>query len=934
VSGKSLGFGCSIDFPARRDDLAEKTVDEKELNRRAHSLLSEALDLDPAQRQEFIHQACAENSALLSRVMSMLKVADQASSFLDEPAFKPLAEAQAPLPDAIGNYLVVGVLGKGGMATVFEAVQDHPKRRVALKVMNQSMLTSTDYARFSFETEALARLHHPAIAQIYEAGAACVGSRTPSPFFAMELVSDASTITDYSQTKKLDLNSRLEMFSVVCDAVHHGHQHGVIHRDIKPANVLVDGEGQPKVIDFGIAKMTDSRSEVTADDNAAKEMTAITQRHQLIGTLHAMSPEQCDSSRDVDIRTDIYSLGVLLYHLITDRRPHDFSNCSIPEAIRIISEVEPFKPSQWVPESIGDLDAIVSMAMNKDREHRYSSAAALSLDIRRFLAHQPIEARSPSKLELAKKFFRRNRPLAFASLAAALSLVVASIASARLAYVEYRARQASEERQKQLETVTEFQESLLRDINVVEMGERMRLAYKEGLNAALVANEAPQAAGPEIDQLADKLNFTSLAVRTLKESVLQHYLESIHNRFAKEPVLRAQMLQRLATTMHGLGLHNEAEPLLREALEIRRQELGNDHEDTLLSMHALGSQLSFLRRHKEAVPLLQEAYDRRTKRFGPDHVDTLRTGTALGGVLRYQGKLAEAEQIWGDTLKTQRRVLGDDHDETLRTLNNMGVVFAVQGRLGDAEACWRELLNRRRRTSGDGHALTRSVLGNLCMLLQDQGKSEELEELLPIVENNLAADRREFGDLHSNTLMTIGQLAGLLTERKDYERAEKLHREFLRGREKSVGPENSGTLLSMFALAENLFLQEKFEESIDLTRKALANQRKNNGSLHEETIDSISLLSRSLHRTGELNEALKLSEEALIAARQVLPPTHWKIGWLFSVHGEILAEGGELKAAQEHLKEGLQLLESSLGEKHPKVELARKRLNEATKSSK
>ncbi len=911
--------------------MSQSAIDEKELNRRAHALLSAALDLESAQRPEFVQQACAENAALLSCVMSMLKVADQANSFLDEPVFKPLAANQTPIPDAIGNYLVVGVLGKGGMATVFEAVQEHPKRRVALKVMNQSMLSANDYLRFGFETEVLARLHHPAIAQIYEAGAACVGSTTPSPFFAMELVSDASTITDYAENRKLDLHSRLEMFSVVCDAVHHGHQHGVIHRDIKPANVLVDGDGRPKVIDFGIAKMTDSRSEVTT----AKSATAITERHQLIGTLQSMSPEQCDSSRDVDIRTDVYSLGGLLYQLITGKKPHDFSSCSIPEAIQMIAEVEPQKPSQTIPEALGDLDAMVSMAMNKDRDQRYASAAALSADVRRYLTHQPIEARSPSKFELAKKFFRRNRPLAYASMAAVLSLVIASIASARLAYVEYRARQASEERQKQLETVTEFQESLLRDINVVEMGEQLKQAYQEGLDTALSdSKEVNESSEQAIRKLTDNLNYTSLAVRTLKESVLQHYLDSIRSRFAAEPALQTQLLQRLAQTMHELGLHNEAEDVLRETLEIRRRVLGNDHEETLLTIHALGSQLSFLRRHEEAVVLLREAYTGRTKRFGTDHEITLRTGTALGGVLRYQGKLAEAEEIWQHTLQTQQRVLGHDHDETLRTLNNMGVVYVVQGRLDEAEVCWRELLERRQRTLGENHASTRGVLGNLCMLLQDRGRTAELGELLPLVENNLAADRREFGDLHSNTLMTMSQLAALLTERQDFVQAEKLQREFLAGREKTLGRENSGTLLSMFALAENLFLQEKFDESLELTKKALEIQRKNVGSEHEETIDSIDLLSRSLQRTGDLEEALKLSEEALEAARKVLPPTHWKIGWLLSNHGDLLADRGDVEAAKEHLEEGLQLLEAALGRQHPKVELARKRVSESAQRSK
>jgi serine/threonine protein kinase len=905
-------------------------MDEKELDRRAHALLSEVLDLEPTQRQDFVREVCADNLALQARVMSLLSVADQASSFLAEPAFNLLNASQSglpaamgSLPDAIGNYLVVGVLGTGGMATVFEAVQEHPKRRVALKVMNQFMLSANDRARFGFETEVLARLHHPAIAQIYEAGAACVGSTTPSPFFAMELVADASAITEYAKNKKLDLHSRLEMFSIVCDAVHHGHQHGVIHRDIKPANVLVDGEGRPKVIDFGIAKMANSRSEVTT----AKAATAVTERHQLIGTLNSMSPEQCDSSQDVDIRTDVYSLGVLLYQLITGKKPHDFSNCSLPEAIQMIAEVEPAKPSSTIPEAAGDLDAIVALAMRKDREQRYASAAALSADIRRYLTHQPIEARLPSKFEVARKFFRRNRPLSYASLAAVVSLVVASLASVRLAYVEYRARQAAEQRQQQLETVTEFQESLLRGIDVVKMGDQLKQAYQEGLRTTTAdLGEVDPSIQNQLERLTDKLNYTSLAVRALKESVLQHYLDSIRSRFAEEPVLQSQLLQRLAQTMHELGLHNEAEGVLRETLEIRRRVLGDEHEETLLTLHALGSQLSFLRRHEDAVVLLREAYAGRTKRFGADHVNTLRTGTTLGGALRYQGQLTEAEEIWQRTLKSQQRVLGHDHDETLRTLNNMGVVYATQGRLDEAEVCWREVLERRQRTLGENHAATRGVLGNLCMLLQDQGKADELGRLLPLLERGLAADRREFGDLHSNTLLTMGQLAALLTASEEFARAERLHREFLAGREQTLGFENSKTLLARFALAENLFLQGQLDESIPLTEAVLTVQRRNIGAEHEETIDSLSLLGRSFHRLGAFEEARKLSQEALESARQVLPPTHWKIGWLLSNHGDLLADCGDIAAAREHLAEGVKLLKAALGESHPKVEFARNRM--------
>jgi len=395
------------------------------LAKRAHAIFTLSLELDAPARRAFAKSECAEDAALMSSVLALIDAADASDSFMDAPALGIEAEG-APratqIPDAVGDYLVVGVLGVGGMATVYEAIQEDPKRRVALKVMRQSMTTSDAYLRFRFETETLGRLQHPGIAQIYEAGAAQLGDPSPVPFFAMELISDALPITEYANRHGMSLRERIIMFTSVCDAVHHGHQHGVIHRDLKPANVLVDREGRAKVIDFGIARTTESSGE---------SLTAVSGMRQLIGTLNYMSPEQCGCGADLDIRTDVYSLGVMLYELACGRLPHSLADLPIPAALQKIMHDAPDRPVFSTPTKERDLEAIILKAIEKDPERRYNSAAAIAADLRRSLNYQTIEARRPGVIDHCRLFARRHRTLVGVGAALVIGMVmVAGISTA------------------------------------------------------------------------------------------------------------------------------------------------------------------------------------------------------------------------------------------------------------------------------------------------------------------------------------------------------------------------------------------------------------------------------------------------------------------------------------------------------------------------
>lgn len=397
-----------------------------------------AVELAESERADYLDQACDGDEELRAEVSGLLAYHDADQAALGKPAARFVRERAEGIPASlagsqVAQYAIEKEIARGGMSTVYLAKQQNPSRQIALKFMRRGITSERAQQRFRFESQVLARLRHPNIAQVYEAGMHDDGSAT-YPFFSMEYVPGARTITEYANEHELSVRQRLRLFIKVCDAVHHGHQKGVIHRDLKPGNILVDASGEPKVIDFGVARSTDSDLAIT---------TLRTNVGELIGTLQYMSPEQCDADPDLlDIRTDVYSLGVVLFELLCDRLPYDVGSAPVHEAARVIHETSPPRPSSINRVLRGDIEVISLKAMEKDQDRRYRSAADLANDIHRFLNNEPIEARPPSARYYLHKFVRRNKTLVSAVAIVVICLIAATISMA-LAWKSEVARKES-----------------------------------------------------------------------------------------------------------------------------------------------------------------------------------------------------------------------------------------------------------------------------------------------------------------------------------------------------------------------------------------------------------------------------------------------------------------------------------------------------------
>jgi tetratricopeptide (TPR) repeat protein len=679
---------------------------------------------------------------------------------------------------SFGRYHLLQRLGAGGMGEVWLAEQTEPVRRqVALKVIKAGMDSAHVVARFEAERQALALMDHPVIATVLDGGTTPQGR----PYFAMEYVR-GEPITLYCDRHRLSTPERLELFMKVCEGVQHAHQKGIIHRDLKPSNVLVtiqDDRPVPKIIDFGVAKATAQH---------LTERSLFTELGVLIGTPEYMSPEQAEmGGLDIDTRTDIYALGVLLYELLTGALPFDrkeLRQAGLAEIQRIIREKEPPRPStritqlgpastetaknrhteprRLVSELRGDLDWITMRALEKDRTRRYQTANALAADVRRHLAHEPVSAGPPSAAYRAGKFVRRHRFGVAAGVT--LMLLLATFAGAMAVQAQRIARER-DRANREAESARQVSEFLVQ---------------------IFASSDPSEARGDRI---------------TARE-LLDAGAERIETELREQRELQARLQEVMARAYVNLGLFRKAGLMADRSLQTRSRALGPRHPDTLVSINLRGVAAVQQGDTRVAEESFRAAVEGSRATLGPDHPQTLKWSANLAGLLTLQGKYEEAESLERGVLEKRKQKLGSDHRETLQSLNNLASLLIEEGRLAEAETCQREGLAGSRRALGANHPETLIQAGNLGELLRLQGKYADAESYLrEALTGSLQVLPAEHPDLAYLRL----QLGLLLNATARPEEAEVLLREAL--------PSAGDRETVRRALAEALTIRKRFPEA-------------------------------------------------------------------------------------------------------------------------
>jgi non-specific serine/threonine protein kinase/serine/threonine-protein kinase len=761
----------------------------------------------------------------------------------------------------IGPYRLRQQLGEGGMGEVWLAEQTDPVRRqVAVKVMKAGLDSAQVVERFRAERQALAIMDHPTIAKVFDGGVTAAGR----PFFVMEYVR-GEAITAYCDRHRLSTIDRLELFIPLCEGVQHAHQKGVIHRDLKPSNVLVALQGDrplPRIIDFGIVK---------AIAQPLTDGSLFTQFGVLIGTPEYMSPEQADMSLDVDTRSDVYSLGVLLYELLVGALPFDgqqLRHAVIDDLRRILHQNTAPRPSARITEleavaagSIaekrgtdahklarqlrGDLDWVVLKALEKDRTRRYQTASALAADLQRYLHYEAVSAGPPSAVYRLGKFARRHRAgVSISASLVVLLLVFAAtmgVQASRIAREAVRANRAEQVALQEAATARAVVDFLRNDL----------------LLQTSASTQAQSGARPDPE----------LKVRT----ALDRAARSIAGKFDKQPVVEASIRYTMGITYKDLGLYDEAQGQLERALDLRRRELGENHVDTLTTAADLGLVLRRRGDSAKAEALLVSLLAASRRALGDAHPTTLQTMADLAGNYQDQGKFAEAEPLFVGALEARRRTQGSDHPDTLATMNNLSLLYRSEGRYSESEALIKEALDRSRRVRGEEHPGTMMNMNNLGALYYFQNRPAEA---IPLFEKVLELRRRALGAEHPDTVMTTTNLATLYARQGQFAEGERLHKEALEIRLRVSGPMHPETLTGLTNLAAMYSTQGRYAEAEPLFVRSLEGRRKVLGDRHPATLATIEAYGEMSRRQGAYALAAARHSTVLDTRRIVLGESH------------------------------------------------------------
>ncbi len=861
---------------------------------RIKAVFEAALAAPAPDRPAILDRECVGDADLRGEVESLLNVRTQAL-LRTGGAAHAMADAtigSAPITERpgemVGRYKLLQPIGEGGFGSVWMAEQREPvKRRVALKIIKLGMDTRQVISRFEAERQALAMMDHPNIAKVFDAGA----TETGRPYFVMEYIKGVP-ICQYCDTGKLDTKARLELFSHVCHAIQHAHMKGIIHRDIKPGNVLVtmhDGVPVPKVIDFGIAKATSA--ELTT-------RTLFTEHRQMVGTPAYMSPEQAEmSGLDIDTRSDIYSLGVLLYELLTGTTPFDSKSlieAGFAEMMRIIREVEPHKPSTRLSSLgdtgtrtaqqrdvgdtrklglilCGDLDWIVMKCLEKDRTRRYETANGLAADIKRHLNDEPVSAGAPSAGYRFKKFVKRNRGKVIAGgiVAGVLVLGVIGTSTGMVWALNEKSKAtlaAESEAAAKVAAQTNEQKAIASKQEEAKARKRAE-TITEFVTTALKASDAENS-----DVVGGGANAAhDMTILAAMDNAIKD-IDS--GRFKDEPETEAALRDTIGKILMNNGKYDDAKPLLEQALALRERVFNGESPAVAVSLNNL-AELHF-----------------------------------------QQGEYAQAEPLFVRALAILEQALGPDDPEVANSLNNLAVLYGTQGRYSQVEPLLtRALAIRAKALAPDDPAVANS-LNNLAMLYRDQGQFAQAE---PLLARALAIYERALGPDHPSVAVSLNNLASIHQVQGEFARGEPLFMRALAIYERALGPDHPLVATSLNNLASVYQSQGEYAQAEPLFIRALAIREKANGPDHPDVAGSLMSLASLYQAQGEYAQAEPLFTRAVAIREKALGPDHPDVAADLNSLAELYLDQGQYTRAEPLLTRALGIRERAHGPEHPDV---------------